>query len=108
MKEIIAIHDEVMPKMSRFGKLVSELSSKEDSTEMGLKYREAREDLQTAHKAMMDWMKDFGNKFHYEEIHKGKALSEEKQKLLDAEEKKIKEVADAINSSLEKAENLLK
>ncbi len=107
MKEVMAIHDEVMPKMGNFGKLVGELSSKEDSTEMGLKYKEAREDLQAAHKAMMDWMQDFGNKFDSDEILNGKALSEEKQKWLDAEEEKIKEVQEAVNSSLEKAEALL-
>jgi len=108
MKKVMAIHDEVMPKMGSFGKLVAELSKKEDSTEMGLRYKEAREDLQAAHKSMMDWMRGFGDKFDSDEILNGKALSEEKQKLLDAEEKKIKEVSDAINSSLEKAEALLK
>lgn len=108
MKEVMAIHDEVMPKMGRFGKLISELKSKEDSTEIGLRYKEAREDLQAAHKLMMEWMQGFGKNFDSEEILDGKELTVEKQKLLDAEEAKIKAVRDAIDSSLEKAEDLLK
>ena len=108
MKEVLAIHDEVMPKMGRLGKLISELKTKEDSTEIGLRYKEAREDLQAAHKSMMEWMQGFGKKFGPEEIQDGKELTVEKQKLLDAEEAKIKGVRDAINSSLEKAEDLLK
>ena len=41
MKKVMAIHDEVMPKMSVMGSIVGELSSKEDSTEIGLQYKAA-------------------------------------------------------------------
>jgi len=108
MKEVMAIHDEVMPRMSTIGKLVGELKPKIDSTETGMQYEAAMKDLQEAHKGMMEWMQDFGDTFDSDEILNGKALSEEKQKLLDAEETKIKEVRNAINSSIEKAETLLK
>ena len=107
MNQVMAIHDEVLPKMSAFGKLVKELKSKEDSTAMGLEYKKAREDLQAAHNNMMDWMKGFGDRFDSDEILNGKALSEEKQAWLDEEEQKIKEVRQDINSSIEKAEALL-
>lgn len=55
MKEVMAIHDEVMPKMGELGSLVGELTRKEkDSTELRTQYEQARRDLQAAHKSMMD------------------------------------------------------
>jgi len=108
MKEVMAIHDEVMPKMSNLGSLVGELNSKEnDSTELGLEYRQARKDLQAAHKSMMDWMQDFGNRFTPDEILNGKELSEQKKQWLDEEEEKVKALRKQINSSIAQAEKLL-
>nr|WP_321415779.1 hypothetical protein [uncultured Allomuricauda sp.] len=107
MKEVMAIHDEVMPKMGAIGKLVGELKSKVDSTEMGQQYEAAMKDLQQANMAMMDWMKDFGDRFDHEEILNGKELSEEKQQWLDEEEEKVKMVKEKINGSIERAEALL-
>jgi len=107
MKKVMAIHDEVMPKMSTIGTMVGELSSKEDSTAMGLKYQDARKDLQDAHKSMMDWMKGFGNRFDSDEILNGKELTEEKQKWLDEEEEKVNALKVQINESIDKAQKLL-
>lgn len=43
MQEVIAIHDEVMDKMTELGNLVGELNTLEnDSTEIGQNYMEAR------------------------------------------------------------------
>jgi predicted transcriptional regulator len=103
----MAIHDEVMPKMSTIGKLVGEIKPKVDTTALGQKYDVAMKDLQDAHKSMMDWMKEFGDRFDHDEIMKGAELSEEKQKLLDAEEEKVKVVAEKINGSIERAQALL-
>lgn len=107
MKEVLAIHDEIMPKTVKFGSLVGQLSSMEDSTEMGLKYKHAREDLQAAHQSMMKWMQDFGNKFDPDEILNGKELSGQKLKWLNEEEQEIKALQEEINKSLEQAEALL-
>jgi len=107
MKKVMAIHDEVMPKMSTIGKLVGEIKPKVDSTEMGQNYEVAMKDLQEANRAMMDWMKDFGDRFDHEEILEGKELSEEKQQWLDEEEEKVKVVKDKINGSIERAQALL-
>jgi len=108
MKEVMAIHDEVMPKMGQLGKLVGELKGMEnDSTEIGKQYKEARIDLQDANKAMMDWMQNFGNRFAPDEIMKGAELSEQKQQWLDEEEEKVKALRDQINSSIENAQGLL-
>lgn len=107
MKKVMAIHDEVMPKMGHLAKMVGELGSKEDSTELGLKYKEARKDLQDAHQSMMDWMRGFGDRFDPDEILNGKELSAEKKKWLDEEEEKVKALRNQINTSIAKAEALL-
>jgi len=107
MEEVMAVHDEVMPKMGAIGKLVGELKTKVDTTEMGQKYEAAMKDLQEANTAMMDWMQGFGDRFNHEEILEGKELTQEKQQWLDEEEEKVKVVKEKINSSIERAEALL-
>jgi hypothetical protein len=107
MKEVMAIHDEVMPKMGTIGKLVGELKPMVDSTETGVAYEMAMKDLQAAHKSMMDWMKGFGDRFTSDEILNGAELTEEKQIWLDEEEKKVIALKEQINRSIENAEKLL-
>jgi hypothetical protein len=71
MTQVIAEHDVLMAEMGTLTKLVGELNSKVDSTETGMKYDSAKKDLQNAHKAMMDWMKGFGDSFDSDEILNG-------------------------------------
>ncbi|CAM4240279.1 hypothetical protein [Zobellia nedashkovskayae] len=108
MKTVMAVHDEVMPEMGKMGKLVGELSSKEDSTAVGLKYKQARMDLQEAHKSMMTWMQNFGTRFTSDEILNGAELSDEKQVWLNEEQVKIEDLREHINGSIKTAEELLK
>ncbi len=108
MQQVMAVHDEVMPKMSIIGKLVGELNDKVDSTETGLKYETAKRDLQAAHKTMMDWMQGFGNRFDSDEILNGKELTAEKQQWLNEEEEKVNALQEQIKTSIEQAEALLK
>lgn len=107
MKEVMAIHDEVMPKMGKIGRLVAQLRKKIDSDQGGTEEKKAMEDLQDANEAMMDWMRDFGERFDSDEIINGKALTDEKKLWLNEEEEKVKIVADKINSSIANAEALL-
>ncbi len=107
MEAVIAIHDEVMPKMGDIGKLVAQLKPLADSTETGMPYLRAMKDLQTAHQAMMDWMQGFGNRFDHEEVMEGKALSEQKMEWLREEEVKVKAMRDQVLQSIEAAETLL-
>ncbi|MEO9891474.1 hypothetical protein [Aurantibacter sp.] len=108
ISEVMAIHDEVMPKMGTIGKMVGELTALEnDSTNINKGYEKARIDLQDAHKSMMDWMKGFGDRFDSDEILNGKALTEEKQKWLNEEEEKVNAVKEKINMSIANAEKLL-
>ncbi|MEO0525836.1 MAG: hypothetical protein AAFZ89_01350 [Bacteroidota bacterium] len=108
MQKVMAVHDEVMPKMGTLSRLVAKLKSKVDTTLTGRENEKAMKDLQDANKAMMDWMVNFGDRFDSDEILNGKALNSEKQQWLNEEEKKIMEVRDQINGSIEKAKTLLK
>lgn len=108
MAEVMAIHDEVMPRMGEIAKLVGELKPMVDSTDQGQRYDAAVQELQLAHKSMMDWMQDFGNRFDPDEILHGKELTEQKQKWLDEEEQRVRALRDQINSSIENAEAVLK
>lgn len=107
MKQVMAAHDEVMPKMGTIGKLVAELNPMADSTEAGAPYLKAKHDLQKSHTAMMDWMKGFGDRFDSDEIMKGKALSPEKQEWLNEEQEKVEDLKTLINTSIANAEQLL-
>ncbi len=107
MQQVMAIHDEVMPKMGEIGKLVRQLKPIVDSLGLDSPQGKAMRDLQDANKSMMDWMQGIGKRFDADEIMKGKALTEEKQKWLDEEEEKVKMVKDKINSSIANAEKIL-
>ena len=107
MQEVIAIHDEVMPKMGTISKLVAQLKPLADTTDAGAEYLKAMRDLQAAHKSMMNWMQGFGNRFDSDEILNGKELSEEKKAWLLEEEIKVNKLREDINGSIARAEELL-
>ncbi|NKI31524.1 hypothetical protein [Croceivirga thetidis] len=107
MEEVMIIHDEVMDKMGHLTKLTAELKQKADSTETGMKYQGAMEDLQASYDAMMSWMGNFGNRFNSEEILQGAALTPQKQEWLNEEEEKIIALKEQFNKSISKAEKLL-
>ncbi|WP_027076850.1 hypothetical protein [Maribacter antarcticus] len=107
MQQVMAVHDEVMPKMSKLGQLVGKLKPIADSLGMDSPQGKAMRDLQDANKSMMDWMQGIGKRFDADEIMKGKALTEEKQNWLDKEEEKVNAVKEEINSSIANAEALL-
>ena len=107
MQEVLAIHDEVMPKMGTIGNLISQIDEELKQTDSTEALINASQDLKDSHTAMMDWMKEFGERFDSDEILKGKALSDEKQSYLDEEETKIKALRDKMNSSIKNAQELL-
>ena len=107
MERVMAVHDELMPKMSTIGKLISSLEPKIDSTEAGLKYKVAKDDLVASYDFMMDWMKGFGDRFDSEEIMEGKALSPEKETWLLEEEEKVNTMKDMMLQSIDNAKALL-
>ncbi|APQ17062.1 hypothetical protein [Maribacter hydrothermalis] len=107
MEHVMAIHDEVMPKMGTLGKLVGQLKPMADSLGVESAEAKAMKDLQEANRSMMDWMQGFGDRFDSEEIMKGKELSDEKKEWLKEEEEKVQQVKENINSSIKRAEEIL-
>lgn len=107
MDRVMAMHDEVMPKMGKIGSLANDFRKKLDAGEGGIAEKKAMEDLKAANKSMMDWMQDFMAHFDHKEINKGKALTAEKQALLNADEKTMIEVKKMMETSIENAEKLL-
>ncbi|MEM8764740.1 MAG: hypothetical protein AAGD88_13055 [Bacteroidota bacterium] len=107
MEQVMAIHDEVMPKMGRLGELVGQLKEKVDTTEAGKQYEAAMLDLQKSNENMMQWMMGFGDRFDSEEILEGKPLTDQKKAWLAEEEVKVKQLKETINQNIEKAEMLL-
>ncbi|WP_100614026.1 hypothetical protein [Confluentibacter citreus] len=108
MQEVLAVHDEVMPKMGTIGNLISQIDEKIKETDSTETLVNANQDLKDSHKGMMDWMKGFGERFDSDEILKGKPLTDEKQRFLDEEEAKVKALRDKMNSSIKNAQELLK
>lgn len=109
-KEVMAVHDEVMPKMNEMGKLSTELKTKIDTTEVGKTYQKALDSLGNAHTMMMTWMEDFSNKFPYAEDRlKGKSTEQilEYIEALKSEKKKVDAVQNAVNGSINNAKTVL-
>lgn len=75
MTETIAIHDEVMPEMSKINQLITKLETQMDSTNVD-EYQPAIQDLKTGHDKMMTWMKSFGDEFDRTEINQGIQLKD--------------------------------
>ncbi|MCK0131388.1 hypothetical protein MWU59_07710 [Flavobacteriaceae bacterium F08102] len=107
MEQVMAVHDELMPKMSDLGKLITAIEPKIDSTETGQIYQVAKDSLADAYAYMMEWMKGFGEKFDSAEVLEGKALSAEKEALLLEEEKKVYIMKEMMLGSIDNAEKLL-
>jgi ribosome recycling factor len=96
----MAIHDEVMPKMSEVNKLKNDIMKKADSLaqageeEASTRLKALAEELEDAGSSMMVWMRQY----------KPADLNEEEVKAYLEEQKvKVEEVRTKINTRLEKA-----
>ncbi|GGK14605.1 hypothetical protein GCM10007962_06080 [Yeosuana aromativorans] len=109
-KNVMTVHDEVMPKMNEMGKLSTELKTKVDTTAAGKTYQKALDSLGNAHTLMMTWMEDFSNRFPYAEDRlKGKSTEQilEDIEALKSEKKKVDAVQNAVNGSINNAKTVL-
>lgn len=102
MKRVMTIHDELMPKMSVIGGLISKLKASPDS----ITHQPLVNKLKRSNDAMMDWMKTFGERFTYEEILKGATLSKQKQTWLNEEEEKVNALKKQMEASITEAEKI--
>ncbi len=73
MKETVAVHDEVMPKMGEIKSLISKLGEAELAEE---KAEELIGNLKDGHDHMMKWMKEFSSTFDRTEVNEGIAATD--------------------------------
>ncbi|HIB38573.1 hypothetical protein [Mesonia sp.] len=107
--EILAVHDEVMPKMGELSSLIEKTETKIDTTIDGKRFKVVNQELKDAHDFMMTWMKDFGEKFPNALKDTTYASEEYKKRepLLKEEKEEVREMKDRVNSSIKSAEKLL-
>jgi hypothetical protein len=102
---VIAVHDEVMPKMSYISELKGQIEERMNATDDSLvvaAWQELMVNLDIADDAMWVWMRQFNSDL--EEITIDEALA-----YLKSEQDKIDEVARKINEAIKEAEeNLVK
>lgn len=106
MEGVMAVHDEVMPKMGEISMLIDALKEQADKNPNSPQAN-AMKKLQESHKAMMDWMREFGDAFTSDEILKGAALSEEKKERLRLEAERIESVKTLMLESIAEGQKLL-
>lgn len=100
MESVVAVHDELMPKMVEITRLQEQLTSALPDSVRTKEQVKTIDDLGLAHDAMMTWMRDFGQAFDFEEITQGKPLTESKQDSLDKYEQSVLELQDQMLSAI--------
>ena len=102
--EVIAVHDEVMPKLSQISELKAAIEARMDAEDDSLaksNWFELMQTLDEADESMWVWMRQFNPEMDSTAIEANMIYLGEQQKEVD-------EVALKINSSIEKAEQALK
>ena len=107
--QVMAVHDEIMPKMGAIMKYKKQLNKKIDTLiEEGndanadkiAELTQAIADLDNSHEEMMNWMREFDNDFEG-------MVNEEVMEYLNNQKKKIENVGKVTNSALSNAEKIL-
>lgn len=99
-KEVIAIHDEAMAKMTHMHELKLSLQKIEANSGQAPEITKIITDLQSAHKGMMTWMHEYKSPETDDEFKKAKEY-------LLAEKVQIQQVKTDIDASIIQAEDLL-
>lgn len=107
MEEVIAVHDELMPKMGTIGELIGKLEASIDSTHVDSMKVTAIQNLKGANQEMMTWMMAFGDTFDSAEVLDGKELSVEKQKALGEFQNSVNDLKSSMENAISNAEKLL-
>lgn len=102
-KDVIRVHDEVMPKMGTMGKLQNQLREAWETAEDSTLYTKSHVDLQNAKDGMMDWMHDFEDPRKKDDWDDAARIE-----YLKGEMEKITEVKEMTWEAIATAEELLK
>lgn len=99
-KEVMDIHDEVMPQMTPMGKLQAQLQEASIGSEDSLTYMTAAQDLKFAKQAMMEWMRNFSSAFN------DNMSEEEKIEFLSAEKNKMQRIDSLTKVALDRGQEI--
>lgn len=108
--KVIAVHDELMPKMTELSQLQEQLK-REDSTTLKNDKKEALNSLKESDERMMIWMHDFTDEYVKNRIPVAKMTVAELQKAikgLKAELHEVESLRDYTHTSIEAARQVLK
>lgn len=109
LDKVMAVHDEVMPKMSDIMRLKKELNAKidellaageDENSDKITELKKAIENLDNSNEGMMSWMRQFERNFEGQ-------VEEEVLKYLDDQMTKIENVSYAMKSAIKNAEEIL-
>jgi hypothetical protein len=82
-KEVMDLHDKVMPEMTTMSKLQGKLQESSIGSADSINYMKAAQDLKFAKQAMMEWMRNFSGTYN------DNMTEEEKVTFLEAEKTKM-------------------
>ncbi|MFN4763878.1 hypothetical protein ACKGJN_12185 [Gillisia sp. Q332] len=109
--EVIAAHDEVMPKMGELSGLSQQLKQRVESTQTSsVIFEKGIEDLENSYDFMMEWMRDFSEEFVKDQTPFEELSPEERKvkiKALEEEVTNVNKLKDQINGSIESAKELI-
>lgn len=97
--EVIAIHDEVMPKMGELRKVSKELRQAAEADSTKQSWIETADEISEANESMMVWMRGFEPNYE--------GTDEEVIAYLQDQKVKIEKVREAMNGSLAAGKSLL-
>ncbi len=99
--EVMAIHDEAMAKMTHMHELKLQLQDLQEKHGTSGERTVAIENLKSAHKGMMQWMRAY-------KAPKTEQKLQTAETYLLQEKEKIREVIEAINTSIAESEKILR
>ena len=109
MRDVIKLHDELMPKMGEISELIQKLEKVKDTLDGGTENQDTQNNLKESYDHMMRWMSDFTDKFPYEEKDKKYDSEEitEKLNILKEKHNEVRKMKEKMNSSINKAKNII-
>ena len=106
MEAVVAVHDELMPKMSDISRLQEQITEAVPDSLRTADQQKVLDDLESANTAMMDWMRAFGGAFDFEEINKGKPLTAAKTDSLKKYAQSVEALKEQMLSAIEKGQTV--
>lgn len=100
-KEVMDIHDKVMPGMTTMSKLQGKLQESSVGSQDSMIYMTAAQDLKFAKQAMMEWMRSFSGTYN------DKMTEEEKVTFLKAEKAKMLRIDSLSQAAIDNGQEII-